>query len=481
MPAAPTLVLLALYLAAMLVVGLGDRRRAGRSREAFFLADRSLGRGRTFAGLASTTTGGSTTIVLAAAVASRGLPGLWYDLAGAIGLVLLGLLLAGKVRRLRATTLPEIAGRMYGPSVRRTASLLVIASEIVWFALLTQATQAVLSAALGVSADVALVVSATVFVGYTLLGGQYSVIRTDVIQYAIMWVGLVFVAAPFAIRAAGGAGFAARLPEWFWSFPSGPRMRPGEVVAILLTIGLPHLVGSDVYGKLLSARDEGTARFAALGAGGAKLLFGMAIAAIGAAAIPLGTAAGAETLPRTVLAVVPAPLAAFVVVALVATMQSSCDSVLLTAVATTTEDLAPGLVPPGRSPVGVGRLLALLFGALGLAVALVLRDLIETLRLGYTIFASGLILPILFGFSTGRARPSASWARGAMMTGGVVAVCARAARPSVERTLAASGWPLSLADPILPGLAACGAVLLLGSVRTLASGRCRGEDLPERG
>lgn len=478
--APPLLVpLLVAYLLAMLAIGLSERRRSSGSRESFYLADRSLSPFRTFAGLASTTTGGSTTIVLCAAVATRGFPGFWFDLAGGLGLVALGLFLAGKVRRLGAITLPEIAGRLFGPAVRRTAAVLVVLSEIVWFALLTQATQTVLTAALGIDSTLALVGSASVFIGYTFLGGQYAVIRTDVVQYAIMWGGLIGIALPSALLAVGPGSLWSGLPAGFLEFPTGPRMGGWEVAALLATLGLPHLVGSDVYAKLLSARDERAARIAALGAGVAKLVFGAGIAAIGVAAVSLGTVAGVETLPRTILATVPPILAAVVIVALVATMQSSCDSVLLTAVATTTEDLLPRGPESSSAPPGMrlARALAIGYGAAGLAVALLLRDLLDTLRLGYTLFAAGLILPILFGFAGTRVRPSAAWARAAMIAGGGVSLTARFLRPVVERALASAGLPTALADPILPGLAACGAVLVAGSVAALASGRCPGEDL----
>ena len=75
--------------------------------------------------------------MLAGLVYRHGIAGLWFDLAGALGLAALGLFLAGRVRREAAVTLPEIVGRAYGPAARWWAALLVLVSEIVWFALLT--------------------------------------------------------------------------------------------------------------------------------------------------------------------------------------------------------------------------------------------------------------------------------------------------------------------------------------------------------
>ena len=92
-------------------------------------------------------------------------------------------------------------------------------------------------------------------------------------------------------------------------------------------------------------------------------------------------------------------------------MQSSADSVLLSAAAATSHDLL------GGAPARTSRLLVVAYGALGLAVALAMRDVLETFRLGYTIFASGLILPTLVAFAPRlRVRPAVAGA--AMLLGG---------------------------------------------------------------
>ena len=111
---------------------------------------------------------------------------------------------------------------------------------------------------------------------------------------------------------------------------------------MLVLIGLPHLVGSDVYSKLLSCRDEATARRSALLAAGSKVVFGLSVAAIALAArkaLPPVEPAGAPC-PRPSSRSRPPPLSSLVLVALVATMQTSADVVLLSAAAVTARDLA---------------------------------------------------------------------------------------------------------------------------------------------
>ncbi len=443
-----TLLLLLAYLAGVLAIGFASRHRAGKDHASYFVADRSLSTFWGFIGLSSLTTGGSTTIALAAFVYVHGLTGLWLDLAGALGLLALGFFLAGRVRREGAMTLPEIVGRYYGRRARWAAGLLVLVSEIVWFALLIEGTSVVLTASFGLRPLFAIIGSTAVFVLYTSIGGQFAVVRTDLLQYGLMVAGIPGIA--FACALLRVRHFD-HLPAGFRSFPLSSTMRPWDVAALLVLIGLPHLVGSDVYAKLLSCRDEATARRSALLAAGSKLLFGAAVAFLALAAreaLPPGEPA--LTLPRAVLGFVPGPLASVVVVALIATLQSSADAVLLSAAAVTSRDILPALL--GRPlPLAAARFLSPLFGAVGLGVALAMdRNVIETLKLGYSIFAAGLILPVLAAFLPVRWGAPAWGAIAAMFAGGAVAAAGR-----LVPGLAGS------ADPVLLGTGVNFAVLAL--------------------
>jgi solute:Na+ symporter, SSS family len=430
---------LALYGAAVVLVGLRSARAASRSTDAFLVADRGLGAWRAGVALSSTVIGGSTTLVLAALVAAKGLPALWLDLAGALGLLALGAFLAPRLRATGATTIAEVIGLAYGPGVRRIAALLVVSAEIVWFALLTEATRTVVVATTPWNPRGVLVLTAAVFVLYTALGGQRAVVGTDLLQFALMVLGLLLVALPLALAQLARTPPPARL----LAFPTGAVFSWTDVAAMLVLVGLPHAVGSDVWAKVLSATDGRAARRAALGASAAKLAFGLATCAIALAGLARGVAGpAAELFPRTVFALAGPALAPLLLVALVATMQSSADSVLLSAAAATAHDLVPG------AGVRFARGAVVLYGAAGLGVALLLQDLVETFRLGYTLFASGLILPTLAAFVPA-VRVDRRFAGAAMLLGGAAAM--------LERFAHVAG-----VDPVLVGTGVNAVVLVLG-------------------
>jgi Na+/proline symporter len=228
------------------------------------------------------------------------------------------------------------------------------------------------------------------------------------------------------------------------------------VLALLVTIGLPHLVGSDIYAKILSCRTEAVARRATLLAGLSKVVFGLSVAAIALIArATLSTGPAVQTLPRAILAFVPGPLASLVLVCLVATMQSSADVVLLSAAAVTARDLLPPLIHRPLS-LSAARILTPIYGALGFLVAVAMsRNVLETLKLGYSIFAAGLILPVLAAFlPRGRWSISPRGAVAAMFAGGGVAALGRVL-PSL----------VGGRDPVLLGTSINLACLLLSTKR----------------
>src|ERR1700693_6030874 len=227
-----TILFLVAYLGGVLAIGFAWRKRAGRDEASYFVADRSFNPFWGFFGLSSLPTGGSTTIALAAFVAMHGLAGIWLALAGALGLLALGLFLARRIRGEGAVTLPEIIGRYYGPGARLSAAVLVLISEIVWFALLVEATQVVLTAAFGLSPILAIVGSTAVFILYTSLGGQFALARTDLLQYGLMVIGIPVIALACTLARAGDR--LAALPRTVWSFPTSATLHAGDILALLV-------------------------------------------------------------------------------------------------------------------------------------------------------------------------------------------------------------------------------------------------------
>jgi len=378
------------YLSALIAIGLYSSRKI-KSSKGFFLADRSLGWFAITATITATTVGGSATIVAGGRIYASGLPALWYDIGGAIGLIVLGLFLARKVRKTGLFTLPELTGHLYDDKVRTASAVLIIITEIAWVSLLIQASSLILSVVVPVEFEILLVVITAAFIAYTLIGGQYAVVYTDIIQFFVMIVGICLIAAPLLLLDA--LPNLGQLSETSLSFPVNSNIGFLAAGSIFFMMFMPHIVGPDIYSKLLSAKNEKTARYGAIFSGVFKFIFAIAIGVIALSAVVLHP--GLENvylaIPTAVFGLSPL-LAGIILAAFISVMLSSADSCLLSAGTILSIDIIH------KKDVNISRVGILGVGVCALTLALYLDNILSTLQLAYTIFTAGLTLPIIFGF-----------------------------------------------------------------------------------
>jgi SSS family solute:Na+ symporter len=379
----------------------------------------------------------------------------WFNVAGASGLLVLGGLIAPAARRTGCRTLPELVGVLYDdPYLRRLASVTSVLAAVAWLALLSLASAQVLTAALpGLDASVALVLLVLVMLVYTAMGGQRAVADSDVVQLGILIGAILLVALPLALSRAGGL---AALPRESLSLPFSTTLGPSTVLTWLLLYGIPHAIGPDVQSKILSARDERTARRSCIVAAMLKALFGVGIVLLVLSARSLGVASAqgtTGTLPAILTELFPGGLGAVLSLALLAVLMSSWDSVALTASAIVANDLLPAR--SDRSRLLAARLSAVVLAGAGCLVALASRrDLVSFFELGYTLFAAGLGPVILLGFWRGRIGLGRVTARWAVLGGGGVGVILTL----LER-------PQGV-EPVVAGVLVGFAILVGGGIRT---------------
>ena len=235
--------ILVAYLFLIVGIGLYSSRKV-KSAKGFFLADRSLGPFALTATITATVVGGSATIVAGGRIYASGLPGLWYDIGGALGLIVLGFFLATKVRKTGLFTLPDIAGHLYDKNVRFASAILIIIIEIAWVSLLIQASSLILSVILPVQFEIILIVITIAFISYTLLGGQYAVVYTDIIQFLIMFVGICLIAAPLLLFDA--LPYMGQLSATSLSFPVNENIGILAAGSIFFIMFKPQVVCPDI-------------------------------------------------------------------------------------------------------------------------------------------------------------------------------------------------------------------------------------------
>lgn len=400
----------------MLVIGAWGLRMKGV--EDFHIAGRSIKLVLLIGTFCATIVGASATLGMAGLGFSKGLPGAWWMLSGTVGLLVLATFFAEKIRATGCCTLPELVGSFYGESARVAASVLIAISWIGVIAVQIVASGKVLSAVFGGNEILFMVVCTAVFVLYTAHGGQKSVIRTDLVQFLIIIVGLVVLFS----KALGTAGSDLLLDQ---SFPVSPAMGTWDVLSLVLVVGSAYLVGPDMYSRLFSACSPKEAKVAAAISAVILIPLAFIITSLGVFSRSLFPAATPEQAIPLLLTSLLSPAAeGLVAAALLAAFMSSADTSLMTATSIVTLDLYKKVRPKSteKNLMAISRLSVLIIGISALALAISLPSIIKTLLIAYTIFTSGLLLPVVAGFYKDRLGLTPSGALAALVGGGVTAV-----------------------------------------------------------
>jgi SSS family solute:Na+ symporter len=276
----------------------------------------------------------------------------------------------------------------------------------------------VLGAVFGGNETLFMAACTAVFVLYTAHGGQGSVIRTDLVQIMIILAGMIFL----FLRASEAAGPGLLFRQ---SFPTSAEMGGWDVLSMLLVVGSAYLVGPDMYSRLLSAHSRREAKISAAIAAVILIPLAFLITSLGIFARSLYPGVSPDqAIPVLLTGLLSPGWEGLVVAALLAAFMSSADTSLMTATSILTLDIYRKARPASseKNLITVSRIFVLIIGLLALALAVSMPSIIKTLLIAYTVFTSGLLLPVIAGFYRDKLGLTSYGALAALIGGGTTAI-----------------------------------------------------------
>ncbi len=187
------------YLALSLGIGLAMSRRAGQNTESYFLGSRSLPWWINGVSLAATSFASDTPLVVTEMVRDRGLQRLWWMFAGVFALVVAVYLFARLWRRLEIVTDAEFCELRYDgrpAAVLRVVRAFMngIVTNLVTIAWVTLGMASIITVTMPVDKWTAVGIAMGVTLVYTMFGGFFSAVLTDLVQFTIAVVAMVILA-----------------------------------------------------------------------------------------------------------------------------------------------------------------------------------------------------------------------------------------------------------------------------------------------
>jgi len=408
---------LIIYLVVLIAIAVRSARRV-KDIPDFFVARKGASAKAVAGSLVATILGGSAVIGAVDSGAKLGGAASWFMLVGALGLLAL-IPFAGRAYEHGKYSLPDLVENLYGKGPRMVATIVI---PIAWTGIV--AAQIIAAAKLlmtftSLGYITAAVVSAVVFTGYTLAGGQLSILRTDFMQACLIIVGLLLLAGFALFGGVSGAEAPASLSSILQGapeFPFNKNFTPLDLFLLILTYGTTYTAGPDIYSRVFCAKDTATAKKAIAMAACTLIPVAFVIGFLAVYGVSLGNMGDFVQSARITAiadAVLPSALLPLFALALLSVVLSSADTTLLSS-----SVIINGLC---RKPSLLqARIVILMNGLLALMLALVFTDIIGTLLLALAVYAGAFTVPILWGLLGLQAKPK--FVGAAIIAGGILAL-----------------------------------------------------------
>ncbi len=406
------------YLVGITFIGLWAVRKV-RSAASFFIGDRKFGKVMMAFFMFGSGTHSDQAVSVAAKTYRAGVSGIWYQWLW-LFVTPFFWLIAPFFRRMRAVTTGDYFEVRYGRSVSGLYAAMGILPLLVAIGVMLKGSGAMVEAVSGgaISANLAIIAMTVMFVIYGVAGGLSAAIATNFVQ-GLLTVVLSFLILPFALAKVGGmSGLRESI--------SDPAMlslvSPGEITLFyIIIIAFNALVGwvtmPETMANCAAGKTEMEGRM-----GVTVGIFGKRICTIawmltGLCAVVMYTQLEDADLAygkmaRDLLPGIAPGLIGLFIACMLASVMSTCDSLMVVASALFTENLYKKFLVVGKSDKHytlIGRIASALVVFLGIFVAFELESVVRGLEFYWMVSA---LMGIAFwvGLYWRRATAAAAWA-----------------------------------------------------------------------
>jgi SSS family solute:Na+ symporter len=477
----PYLLTLMGYSALLIAVGWIASRKV-RNAGDFLVAGRRFGPGVIFATFLAANIGAGSTVGAAGLGYRFGLSAWWWVGSAGIGCLILsatvGPRLWGVAEARGLHTLGDYLDARYHRAVKAVIAVLLWLGTLSILAGQLIAISWVLAVVIGLPKWQGCLAGGAVAIAYCAAGGLASSAIVNIVELSVTMTGLG-LSAIFALHSAGGwSGLGAALTARYGaqsanvvtvhassllSFTgSGPR----QIFAYVAILVPSFIVSPGLVQKLYGARDAKAVRVGVGLNALAQLVFAFVPALFGLVALARfpGLTNSELALPTVLVHAVPAWLGLWALAAVFSAELSATDAILFMLSTSLAVDLYRTFIRPNVTQqrlLSVSRMMTVLAGCAGIALAIVLPSVIAAVSIFYGLLAVALFVPVVLGLY---------WPR--MGTPGALASIFAAIAADLAAYFSTGGRGFGLLSPpaigILTGLLAAIAVTMIAPGRSRA-------------
>ncbi|MDP4222748.1 MAG: sodium:solute symporter family protein [Bacteroidota bacterium] len=389
-----------IYFSVMILVGLLMMARNKKASD-FLVAGRKLSLPFTVATLSAVQIGAGVILGGSSTGASMGVwPGMWYSLGCGGGLIVAGILVAGRLKHKESFVPLDFFEKRYGSNkwIRLWGWISNVPSLLGIFIAQLLACGSILSG-IGIPYYTGLIICAAVILIYSTLGGLWGIVLTDVVQTSIIMISIPVISIASMIMLTKNNVSPAIV------FAS-PFIPPGTLTKFIYLV-IPFLiaisVSYDAFIRYQAARDAKTARLGCILAGIVVIVVGILTSATGAAAKLLNPGIKEGAFSFMVLKTLNPLVAGVVIAAVLGAAMSSGSGLLIALGATFSRDLYNRFLHPETTldelPLSklVSRFAVALSVIAGILLSFKVTDILDAIIIFNYPYMGSLLIPLLAG------------------------------------------------------------------------------------
>ncbi|MDD2584322.1 MAG: sodium:solute symporter family protein [Bacteroidales bacterium] len=414
------------YLLAMLGIGIYFMLK-NSSKEDYYVGGRTMSAGQIGLSAVATDVGGGFSIGLGGLGFIMGISGSWMLFTGLVGAWLSAVILIPKIypiaKKKKFLTFPQSLAFHYNSKVALIAGIISLigyvgftSSQLLAGAKLASATFPT------ITIGNAILIMGVIAVAYTTIGGIKAVIYTDVVQWSILMIGLIFIGIPIGYFKLGGwQEISSTLPNEFFSLTNISFV---QFFNWFITIVPIWFVGMTLYQRIYACKDKKTAQKAWYIAGlfewPVMAFMGIILGMFAKVALEqgmfagIGFAAGANIdpelgLPLLLRTILPVGLMGVMMAAYFSAIMSTADSCLMAASGNLTTDILGHFKGKlGKLNIKNSQIITLVIGVFAVLLATNMQNVLELMLYSYAFMVSGLLVPVVGTLAVKKPSPLAA-------------------------------------------------------------------------
>ncbi|MDX9800161.1 MAG: sodium:solute symporter family protein [Spirochaetia bacterium] len=378
------MIILIIYLAVLFAIGIHDYYSI-KGFDDYVLAGRKQKQGIVTMSILATVVGASATMGISTLAARYGITAFLWLGSGGIALMLQSVFLSERIRNLNVYTLPGLAELTAGREGKILTSLIIVISWTGIIAAQFVALSSIASLLTGMKAGaVFMIICSAVIIIYTAFGGQFSIMRTDALQFILLAAGIT--AALFAVMGGSSIGLTDIIS--FKGSGSGDTVPVVKIFHLIFIVGGAYFIGPDIFSRNFTSDSASTARKATMTAGAALLLISIAVTLIGVYAALLDPGLSENPFIFIIKNIAGKYVGIIIILGLLSAVISSTDTCIMTVAAIIEKEII------GRTNIITTRVIVLVTGTASLLLALFRKDILSLLTGTYSVFSPGVVFPL---------------------------------------------------------------------------------------